>query len=642
MKKKFTFIFLIGYFITFAQSPTCNTAAAMCSGNQGPFVNTTGVPSFGSLGCLGSTPNPAWFYLQVGTSGNIDMTLFQTSNATGNGIDVDFILWGPFNSAINCNSLFGFSPGYIGPDNVVDCSYSASATEQVNIPGAVAGQFYMLLVTNFANQAGTYTLNQTGGTGALSCDIVCGIDLGPDQLYCSTTISSHLLTATFNQAPAVVGNPTYSWFLEGVLQTTTNVNSINVTQNGNWSVQVVRPGCSDLASDTILITFDSPPTLNPPPSPINIACGPFDLTSLIPAMVSPDLPSDFVVYFYEDIADCWDGNSNYIPNPTAYSPGATVDVFIRVENAGNPSCNDTDQFVNLIYDCSNLTASVLANTICSGNTGTVTFTGTPNAVVTYTVDGSSNQTVTLDVTGQFVLTTPVLTADSVYTLVNVSNGTATTPLTGVSATVTVIALPTATITGTSNICSGSATNLTFTGTVDAGVTYSDGTSNFTTTLTAGTSTVSVSPTTTTTYSLVSIASNSVPICTATPVGSATITVSQQVAGSLSYTPSDFCTIDFGTYAPTVVISGAGTGTCASTIPVYTATPAGLTIDATTGVITPSTSVIGTYTITLTYPACGGCGVANFTTTVTVSSPGVANVSYTTPLCTNDTNTYAPT
>ena len=62
----------------FAQSPTCNGAAAMCSGNQGPFVNTTGVPSFGNLGCLGSTPNPAWFYMQVGTSGKIDMTWFQT------------------------------------------------------------------------------------------------------------------------------------------------------------------------------------------------------------------------------------------------------------------------------------------------------------------------------------------------------------------------------------------------------------------------------------------------------------------------------------------------------------------------------------------------------------------------------------
>jgi hypothetical protein len=76
MKKLYFYIFLIFSSFALAQSPTCENAAAMCSGNQGPFVNTTGVPSFGSLGCLGSTPNPAWFYLQVGTSGNIDMTLF--------------------------------------------------------------------------------------------------------------------------------------------------------------------------------------------------------------------------------------------------------------------------------------------------------------------------------------------------------------------------------------------------------------------------------------------------------------------------------------------------------------------------------------------------------------------------------------
>ena len=645
--KKITQIFLFLFFsLSYSQSPTCETASAICSGQGGPYNNTNtttaggNAAGYGTVDCLFLTPYPAWFYMQVGQSGSMDFTLLQT--VTSGNPDVDFALWGPFSSLGGvCNSLFDYSAGYTGPDNVVDCSYSGSATETINIPNGIAGQYYMLLVTNYGQQPGTYTINQTGGTGALSCEIVCGVSLGPDQLYCSTAINSHTLTATFAQAPTAAGTPTYQWFLEGVLQTTTATNTLVITQNGNWSVEVVRPGCSDVATDSVLITFDSPPTLNTPPSPIDIGCGPFDLTTLIPAMVAPELPSDFVVYFYEDFVDCLDGNANFIATPTAYTPTASIDIYIRVENLGNPTCFNFD-FVSLIYNCSALNASVSANTICSGNTGTVTFTGTPNAVVTYTVDGSPNQTITLDATGQFILTTSVLTANSVYTLVDVSDGTTTTTLTGVTATVTVNGLPTATISGTTDICSGSSTNLTFTGTADAIVTYTDGTSNFTTTLVGGTSTVSVSPTTTTTYSLVSVASNTTPVCTATPPGSAVVTVSQQVTGSLSYTPFDFCTIDFGTYAPTVVISGAGIGTCASTTPVYTATPAGLTIDATTGVITPSTSLVGTYTITLTYPACGGCGVANFTTTVTVSSPGSATISYTTPLCTNDAATYAPT
>lgn len=105
MKKLLILFFFFGISNVFAQSSTCAGAEAMCSGNQGPFNNTTNIPSFGNLSCLGSTPNPAWFYLQVGTSGNIDMTLFQTSNG-GNPIDVDFILWGPFNTLNNiCNNL---------------------------------------------------------------------------------------------------------------------------------------------------------------------------------------------------------------------------------------------------------------------------------------------------------------------------------------------------------------------------------------------------------------------------------------------------------------------------------------------------------------------------------------------------------
>ena len=199
MKLLYKIIFLLSFGLSFAQvtSPTCESAQAMCSGNQGPFNNVTGNPNSTSLGCLGTTPNRAWFYMQVGTSGTMNFQLSQTSTATGNGIDVDFILWGPFNSLNGiCNNLALYSPGYTGANNVVACSYSPSPIENFTIPNAVAGQYYMLLVTNYANQAGTYTLNQTGGTGALSCDIVCGVRLGPDRILCgaatSVTLTRHV------------------------------------------------------------------------------------------------------------------------------------------------------------------------------------------------------------------------------------------------------------------------------------------------------------------------------------------------------------------------------------------------------------------------------------------------------------------
>ena len=63
-------------------------------------------------------------------------------------------------------------------------------------------------------------------------------------------------------------------------------------------------------------------------------------------------------------------------------------------------------------------------TICSGNTAVITFNGTANATVTYTINGGANQLVVLDATGVATLTTPLLTANSTYALVNVASSSA--------------------------------------------------------------------------------------------------------------------------------------------------------------------------------------------------------------------------
>ena len=119
------------------------------------------------------------------------------------------------------------------------------------------------------------------------------------------------------------------------------------------------------------------------------------------------------------------------------------------------------------------TATIAANTICTGNTGTVTFTGTPNAVVTYT-DGTSTQTITLNASGNATYTTPVLTANTTYTLVSVA--TIATPvctqLQSASATVIVNQLPVVTATpGSATICSATNTNIVLSSTI-IGTTYS--------------------------------------------------------------------------------------------------------------------------------------------------------------------------
>ena len=79
MKKRY-FLFLILFSVffinnVFSQGSTCSAAQPFCAGSNLTFANTTGVPSTGSPGCLGSIPNPAWFFLQIGNGGNLNFTI---------------------------------------------------------------------------------------------------------------------------------------------------------------------------------------------------------------------------------------------------------------------------------------------------------------------------------------------------------------------------------------------------------------------------------------------------------------------------------------------------------------------------------------------------------------------------------------
>lgn len=143
----------------------CSIPNPICSGSPVNFTaqaNGTAASTVNpgnNYGCLFTSPNPSWYYLQIATGGNlvIDITA---------GSDVDYAIWGPFpnlaNAVANCNS-------YGVP---TDCSYSPSPTEQVNIP-VLAGQTYVLLVTNFASVVQTIDINDAvSNTAVTDCSIV--------------------------------------------------------------------------------------------------------------------------------------------------------------------------------------------------------------------------------------------------------------------------------------------------------------------------------------------------------------------------------------------------------------------------------------------------------------------------------------
>lgn len=183
-----TFIFSIN--VTLAQGISCTGASPFCSGTNYNFpagVNAPAAPPSGTpgpnYGCLATQPNPAWYYMQVGTSGNIELHIQGTNNA-----DVDFCCWGPFtNQTSPCLSGLtagsptpshwapGPSPNYPSA-NMVDCSYNSSYEEWCYIPNGVSGTYYILLITNYSNQVQNIIFSQTNagqpGAGTTNCGIL--------------------------------------------------------------------------------------------------------------------------------------------------------------------------------------------------------------------------------------------------------------------------------------------------------------------------------------------------------------------------------------------------------------------------------------------------------------------------------------
>ena len=95
-----------------------------------------------------------------------------------------------------------------------------------------------------------------------------------------------------------------------------------------------------------------------------------------------------------------------------------------------------------------------------------------------------------------------------------------------------------------------------------------------------------------------------------------ITITAYPTATISYAGSPYYTSVLTAQNVTLVGMNGG---------VFSATPAGLTLNASTGAITPNTSTIGSYTVTYTIAAAGGCGEVVASTGVTIINGYTINV-----------------
>jgi len=148
----------------------CIDAEPLCGSSFFSYANTSGfnlAENGPDYGCLILSRNPAWFYFQIDHPGDIQLKIEQSTTAEGiPDLDVDFIVYGPFNDPRSPCRLD------LTRENVADCSYRIDFVEYLDLTNTLSGEYYLLLITNFSLKPGFITVTQTAGAATTNCILV--------------------------------------------------------------------------------------------------------------------------------------------------------------------------------------------------------------------------------------------------------------------------------------------------------------------------------------------------------------------------------------------------------------------------------------------------------------------------------------
>lgn len=344
------------------------------------------------VACLVTLLRPAWYYMQINDPG--DMLIYIQQTATnGLPLDVDFACWGPFtaNSRIDfldrlccgeysltyggassishrpTNGIHTNNMGGYPIQNLVDCSADPAATEWCFIPDAQAGEFYILLITNFEGEAGTISFNT-------------------NNIYTDASTDCTLLSQVTNNGPLCVGdtliltcetqleNANYLWVgpnNEGYIGSRVVIPNVNTSMAGEYTLTMTHNGIQSepVVSNVIINEYPSINTSE-------------DTTICLGDSVTISATGASTYYWNQGLGN---GNSHTVYTNvsmtytvTGYYEGCAVSDSITISIASLP---ETEIITPTLSLCPNIGQQIINSS---------TSSGTPNYTYSWSGDNVNN------------------------------------------------------------------------------------------------------------------------------------------------------------------------------------------------------------------------------------------------------------
>ena len=553
--------------VSIAASP----GTSVCSNTSVTFTATPVLPA--------GTATYTWKKNGV-TVGTNSTTYTNASWVNGDQVQVVMSVSGGCNQTVNSNTLtmtvstavtasvsIAASPGTT-VCNGTNVTFTATPTNG----GTTPAYQWKLNGSNVGTNSPTYSNAALANGNTVSCVMTSNANC-----VTGSPATSNTLTMTVNTTPSVSISPatvticsgqsttltasgasTYAWSPGGATTA-----AITVTPGATTTYTVIGTTGSCTASATRLVTVNTTPSVSISPASATICSG--QSTTLT--------ASGATSYSWAP--------GGAITAAVTVNPGATT-TYTVIGTTG--SCTASATRLVTVNTTPTVSISPATATICSGQSTTLTASGatsyswTPGGAITAAVTVSPGATTTYTVIG----TTGSCTASA-------------------TRLVTVNTTPTITISPASTtICNGSSTTLTASG----GTTYS---------WTPGGATsaaITVSPTTTTAYTVVGTSGS----CSANAIATVTVT---QVPIAVSPTSTTIC-------------SGQNTTLTASGATTYSWSPGG----ATTAAVTVAPTSTTTYTVTGTVSGC----TKTATSTVNVTTVSVSISPASTTICAGQSTT----